>query len=201
MGPPGAGKGTQAQKIAAHYGLKHLSTGDLLRAAVAEGSDLGLKAREYMNAGKLVPDDVITGVVLDYIRAHRYQGILLDGFPRTVNQASGLSSAINPDNVKTICIDLQDEEVIKRLSARRVCRLCNWIYSESQPGNTGTCECGGELYQRDDDKAETIAHRLKVYHAQTIPVIDFFKNISSVVEVNGMGNPDEVFARIRVALD
>ncbi len=201
MGPPGAGKGTQAQKLAAHYGLRHLSTGDLLRAAVVEGSELGIKAKEYMSSGQLVPDEVITGVVLDYIHHHRYQGLLLDGFPRTVFQAEGLSKAVSADNVKAISIDLKDEEVVKRLSARRVCRICSWIYSDSLPGSTGTCECGGELYQRDDDKPETIKHRLEVYHAQTKPVIDFFKKFSSVVEVDGLGKPDEVFARIQATLD
>jgi len=201
MGPPGAGKGTQAQKLATHYGLKHLSTGDLLRAAVAEGSELGIKAKEFMNSGKLVPDDVITGVVLDYIHNHRYQGLLLDGFPRTVGQAEGLSTAIKRENMKAVTIDLADDTVIKRLSARRVCRICGWIYSDSQPGATGICECGGELYQREDDKPETIANRLVVYHAQTKPVIEFFRNHTGIVEIDGSGKPDEVFSRIRAALD
>ncbi len=201
MGPPGAGKGTQAQKLASHYGLKHLSTGDLLRASVAEGKELGLKAKEFMNAGKLVPDSVITRVVLEYIHSHRYQGLLLDGFPRTVPQAAGLEGAVKRENVKVVSLNLSDEEVIKRLSARRVCRICGWVYSESQPGGAGTCECGGELYQREDDKPATIAHRLEVYHAQTWPVIDFYQKNGGVVEVDGIGNPDEVFARIQEALD
>lgn len=201
MGPPGAGKGTQAQKLATHYGLQHLSTGDVLRAAVAEGTELGVKAKEFMNAGKLVPDDVITGVVLDYIHSHRYRGLLLDGFPRTVPQADGLGSAIKQENIKVVSLDLPDEEVIKRLSSRRVCRVCGWIYSGGPDSGTGKCECGGELYQRDDDKAETIANRLKVYHAQTQPVIDYYKNHGGVVEVNGLGKPEEVFTRVRKELD
>lgn len=201
MGPPGAGKGTQAQKLASYYGLKHLSTGDLLRTAVAEGTEIGLKAKEFMTTGKLVPDDVITKIVIEYIHNHRYQGLLLDGFPRTVSQADGLSKSVKQEDVKVVTLELPDDEVIKRLSARRVCRLCGWIYSESQSGITGTCECGGELYQREDDRPSTIAHRLEVYHAQTKPVIDYYKDYVGVVKVNGLGKPEEVFVRIRDALD
>jgi adenylate kinase len=201
IGPPGAGKGTQAQKLASHYGLKHISTGDMLRSALAEGTSLGLKAGDYMKAGKLVPDEIIIGVVLEYINAHKYLGLLLDGFPRTVLQAEGLSKMIKADDLKVVCLDLNDDEVIQRISARRVCRVCGWIYTATDLNAEGTCECGGDLYQREDDKAETIRHRLEVYHQQTKPVLDFYTLHGGVITVPGSGSPDDVFLRLKAALD
>lgn len=202
LGAPGAGKGTQAEKIKEHYGMIHLSTGDLLRAAVKEGTDLGHLAKEYMDAGKLVPDDVILGIISDFLQEHEGDGILFDGFPRTVAQAEGLDRLLQEDTVKTVALQVDDQVVIDRLSSRRSCRACGRIYNLAfgiAPKGE-KCECGGEIYQRDDDKAETIANRLRVYHSQTEPIIDFYRNRGLLVEVDGLGTPLAIFERVREAL-
>ena len=202
LGAPGAGKGTQAERLVRDYSLKHLSTGDLLRAAVAEGSELGDRAKSYMDAGQLVPDEVILGIIRDYLQTHAGEGVLFDGFPRTVAQAEGLDRLVKNGRLRALSILVPDEEVISRLSARRVCRSCGRVYNLAfgiLPEGDG-CRCGGELYQRDDDRAETIARRLEVYHAQTEPVIDYYRRRGLLVEVDGLGGPDEVYARIGDAL-
>jgi len=203
LGAPGAGKGTQAERIVRGYNLNHLSTGDLLRAAVKEGTELGKLAKDYMDKGQLVPDDVILGIIRDYIAEHTGEGILFDGFPRTAVQAKGLDEILHGAKVKTISLEVDDEDVIRRLSARRSCRACGRVYNPAlgiNPASHDKCECGGEIYQRDDDKPETIANRLKVYHEQTEPVIDYYGAKSSLFEVKGTGTPDEVFTRIREVL-
>ena len=202
LGAPGAGKGTQAEKIVTEFNLNHLSTGDLLRAAVAEGSELGNLAKEYMNKGQLVPDDVILGIINDYMKQRSGEGVLFDGFPRTVAQAEGLDEILKGVEVLTVSLMVDDAQVIKRLSARRSCRECGKIYNPAlgiMPDGD-KCACGGEIYQRDDDKAETIANRLNVYHDQTEPVIDYYRNKSLLLEVEGTGSPDEVFSHVRSAL-
>ncbi|MCF7810375.1 adenylate kinase [bacterium] len=203
LGAPGAGKGTQAEKIKVEYNLLHLSTGDLLRAAVADGTELGKLAKDYMNAGKLVPDDVILGIIRDFMKENTGKGVLFDGFPRTVMQAGGLDEILRDEKVRALSLEVDDEQVIKRLSARRVCRECGKVYNPAlgiNPPKENACECGGEIYQRDDDHAETIANRLKVYHDQTEPVIEYYRGKSQLLIVNGTGTPDEVFGRIREAL-
>ncbi len=202
FGPPGAGKGTQAEMLTRDYNLNHLSTGDLLRAAVAEGSELGRRARGYMNAGQLVPDDVILEIIRDYIDAHTGEGVLFDGFPRTVAQAEGLDRLVDDEQVRVLSLVVPDEQAINRSLTRRVCRNCGKVYNPASgimpKGNS--CECGGELIKRDDDRAGTIARRLEVYYAQTEPVLDYYRNKDLLLEVNGLGEPDEVFARIKEAL-
>ncbi len=203
LGAPGAGKGTQAKKIAASFNLNHLSTGDLLRTAVAEGSELGSLAKGYMDKGQLVPDDVILGIIRDYLDEHTGVSILFDGFPRTVAQAEGLDSLLKGDSVRTVSLEVDDEQVIKRLSARRSCRVCGKIYDTAlgiNPAPDGRCTCGGEIYQRDDDQAETIASRLTIYHDQTEPVISFYRGKGLLIEIEGTGSPDDVFSRIREVL-
>jgi len=204
LGAPGAGKGTQAERLVKEYGLRHLSTGDLLRAAVADGSQLGKLAQSYMNSGGLVPDDVILGVIRDYLEQNKGGGILFDGFPRTAVQADGLARLLKGNSATAVMLAVPDQLVIDRLSARRVCRSCGRVYNPAlgimPPG--GRCECGGdgELYQRDDDRPETIRRRLEVFHSQTEPVLEYYRRQGTLREVDGVGAPDEVFARVKKAL-
>ncbi len=204
LGAPGSGKGTQAEKIVAQYNLDYLSTGDLLRTAVAEGNALGKLAKGYIDKGQLVPDDVILGIIRDYIDEHTGVGILFDGFPRTIAQAEGLDDLLKGDTVLTVSLEVDDEQVIKRLSARRSCRICGKTYNMVlgiNPAPNGRCSCGGEIYQRDDDQIETIANRLRIYHDQIEPVKDFYRRKGLLVEIEGTGSPDDVFDRIREVLD
>lgn len=203
LGAPGAGKGTQAEKIVARYNLNHLSTGELLRTAVADGSELGSLAKGYIDEGQLVPDDVILGIIRDYLDEHTGVGHLFDGFPRTVAQAEGLDELLKCNSVRTVSLEVDDEQVITRLSVRRSCRVCGKIYNPAlgiSPAPDGRCACGGEIYQRDDDQVETIANRLKIYHNQTEPVKDFYRRKGRLVEIAGTGSPDDVFDRIREVL-
>ncbi len=204
LGAPGAGKGTQAERISEGYNLRHLSTGDLLRGAVAEGSELGRMAKGYMDAGELVPDDVILGIIRDYLNDHAGEGILFDGFPRTLTQAEGLDRLIEGYELKALALEVPDEVVVERLSSRRVCRECGKIFNPAagiMPDGDRCTECGGEVYQRDDDRPETIRQRLEVYHNQTEPIIDYYKRRGLLVEIEGRGDPDEIFNRVRKALD
>lgn len=203
LGAPGAGKGTQAEKIRDHYKLNHLSTGDLLRAAVKDGTELGKLAKSYMDGGKLVPDDVILGIIRDYLLVHKGQGILFDGFPRTLAQAEGLADLLKNEEPTTVALITPDQAVIERLSSRRTCRNCGKVYNPAlgiKPLKENQCECGGEVYQRDDDRPDTIANRLSVYHSQTEPIIEFYRERGNLVEVDGMGKPDVIFHRIQTAL-
>lgn len=202
LGAPGAGKGTQAERIKTHFDMQHLSTGDLLRAAVKEGSELGKLAKDYMDGGKLVPDDVILGIINDYMKANEGAGILFDGFPRTVAQAEGLDGFLKDAEVKVVSLEIEDEVVINRLSSRRSCRACGRVYNPAlgiKPAGDA-CECGGEIYQRDDDRAETIANRLDIFHTQTEPIIEFYGVRNVLYKVNGNGAPDEIFKRVKEAL-
>lgn len=202
LGAPGAGKGTQAEKIREHYHLQHLSTGDLLRTAVKEGTDLGRLAKEYMDGGKLVPDDVILGIIRDYLTANAGTGILFDGFPRTVAQAEGLDQLITNEEVKVVALQVEDQSVIDRLSSRRTCKSCGKVYNPAfgivPQGDD--CECGGEIYQRDDDRPDTIANRLNVYHNQTEPIIEYYRQKNWLFDINGQGSPNEIFVTIQDVL-
>ena len=202
LGAPGAGKGTQAEKIKTHYNLRHLSTGDALRTAVKEGTALGKQAKDYMDAGKLIPDDVILGIIRDYLHFYKGEGILFDGFPRTVAQAEGLDELTAGAEVKAVALQVADSEVIGRLASRRTCRSCGKVYNPAFGINPtgGNCECGGEIYQRDDDRAETIANRLSVYHQQTEPIIEYYRARDLLIEVDGLGTPDDIFQRAKEAL-
>lgn len=208
LGPPGAGKGTQAEGIVKEFGLVHISTGDMLRAAVKNQTEMGLKAQEYMTAGALVPDEVVIGIVRDRIAEPDVadKGFLLDGFPRTVNQAEELDkvlSSMDKSIDAVVNIVVADEELLSRLTGRRICKSCQKPYHVmfKPPKADGVCDdCGGELYQRADDTIETVKNRLDVYHNQTAPLIGYYKNQSILVDIDGTKTVGEVFADIANAL-
>ncbi len=203
LGPPGAGKGTQAQALIDKFAIPQISTGDMLRAAVKEGTALGVEAKKFMNAGQLVPDEVIVGLIRERIQgADCGNGFLLDGFPRTVNQADALGKMLEDFGIgldHVVSIEVPDEELVGRLTGRWTCRGCNAMYhvKTMPPKQEGVCDkCGGELYQRDDDKEATIRQRLATYHANTKPLIDYYRNESLLREVNGLGTPTDIAKRV-----
>lgn len=195
MGCPGAGKGTQAARLQSAYNLQHISTGDLLRTEMASGSALGKQVAEVINHGNLVSDELMVSMLATRVEATD-KGIIFDGFPRTVAQAQALEKMLKQYNrsvTQVIMIDLPEEEVVKRLSSRRLCKKCG------RPAATTTqpvCECGGELYVRADDAPESVKHRLEVYHKDTLPVKNFYQNSGKYVEINGHQTPDQVFKDI-----
>ena len=200
LGPPGAGKGTQAARVCEKLSIPHISTGDMLRSAISQGTPMGLKAKTYVESGALVPDEVLIEMVRERLsNADCANGYLLDGFPRTVHQAEALNDISAPDLV--IDVDVSDEKLLSRLTGRRVCRACQGTFHISTLANEKVCpDCGGELYQRKDDSPETITNRLNVYHQQTAPLIDFYKAKGSLRRVEGDQTPDEVTRAILTAL-
>ena len=207
FGPPGAGKGTQAKKLAGHYKIPHISTGDILRANLREGTELGLAAKEYMDKGELVPDEVLIGIIKNRLAEPDCQvGFLLDGYPRTIPQAdalSGILDEISKPLEVVLNIDVPDDELVIRLGGRRMCRCgASYHIKFNPPEKDGICDtCGGTLYQRDDDKDDAIRQRLKVYQEQTQPLIDYYDRMGILVTVDGTGDIDEVFADICDVLD
>jgi adenylate kinase len=208
LGPPGAGKGTQAIRVAERYSIPHISTGDIFRAAIKEGTEVGLKAKSYLDSGELVPDTVVTEIVAERISKQDCAGgFLLDGFPRTMAQAEALDKILSESGCPlTAVVDLAVEKqpLIERLTSRRMCSECGENYNlVSKPTKQeGVCDkCGGGLYQRDDDKRETIENRLSVYENQTAPLIKHYEGGGRLVSVSGTGAMDEVFGRICEALD
>ena len=203
VGPPGSGKGTQAKMLIEKYSIPQISTGDILREAVKEGSELGKKAKTIMDKGSLVPDELVVGIIEERLKkADCKGGFILDGFPRTVAQAQALDSILDKmdlDIDHLLNIEVDDEELLKRLTGRRTCKSCGSGYHIifDPPTKENVCsECDGDLYQRDDDKEDTIKSRLKVYHDQTAPVVDFYKKKNLSRTINGLGKIDEVFTRI-----
>ena len=204
LGPPGAGKGTQAARLEDYYDIPHISTGDIFRKAIKEETELGQKAKEFIDEGKLVPDEVTNGIVKERLaESDCKDGFILDGFPRTINQSEALSQILNDLNYEldaAVNIAVSDDEVIKRLSGRRVCSDCGATYHVdfNPPQEEGVCDkCGGELYQRDDDTPETIKERLEVYYDKTAAVVDYYKDKGLVVTINGQQSLDDVFAAIK----
>lgn len=203
IGPPGAGKGTQARLLQDRFSIPQISTGDLLREAIREGTSLGKQARTYMDAGELVPDQLVTAMVAERLKKPDcINGFLLDGFPRTIAQAEALAESLTQGKQQLDCalsIVVPKQELVERLSGRWVCRSCSAMYHErfSPPKQAERCDqCGGELYQRTDDKLETVTARLDVYERSTAPLIDFYKNNGLLRSVDGTGEPQEVFRRI-----
>jgi adenylate kinase len=203
LGAPGAGKGTQASRIVADYGIPHISTGDILRGAVANGTKMGLEAKKYMDAGELVPDHVVIGIVKDRLQEpDTAKGFLMDGFPRTIPQAEALDKALEvlERAITKVVVLLVDEELIlKRLTGRRVCRRCQTPFHMyfNKPKKEGACDkCGGELYQRDDDTEATVKNRLEVYRKQTEPLVDYYDRAGVVVRIDGAQEAEATYADI-----
>ena len=203
LGPPGSGKGTQAQKMIERYNIPQISTGDILRGAVKERTPLGVEAQGYMDQGRLVPDEVVVGIVRDRLKAPDCtEGFILDGFPRTLPQAEALDVTLHEmkreiDHV--VSIEVDKEELLKRLTGRRTCQTCGAMYHLifDPPTRDGICDkCGGELYQRDDDQEETIRERLQIYEEQTTPLIAYYRGKGLLRPIDGVGEIEEIFQKI-----
>jgi len=198
LGAPGAGKGTQAKTLAQKKNLAHLATGDLLRAEVAAATELGLAAKAFMDRGDLVPDDVMIGMIKGRLESPASDGILLDGFPRTVAQAGALDEALAAANTsvdRSIFFKVSEEELVRRLAGRTTCPDCQWAYHDTfnKPQNADKCDdCGSDLVRREDDKPEAVRNRLKVYATQTTPVLDHYREAGNLVEVDGEQSIDAV---------
>lgn len=208
LGAPGVGKGTQAKMLADKYDIPHISTGDIFRANIKNGTELGTKAKEYMDKGLLVPDELTCDLVVDRIKQDDCaKGYILDGFPRTIPQAECLDNALNAMNDKidyAVNVDVPDENIIKRMSGRRACVGCGATYHivYNPTKEEGICDrCGKELILRDDDKPETVENRLNVYHEQTQPLIDYYNNKGVLQEVDGTKDMQEVFDAIVAVLE
>ncbi len=203
LGAPGAGKGTQAKMIADQYGLPHVSTGDIFRANIKNGTELGRKAKEYMDQGQLVPDELTVEILLDRVSQEDCNnGYILDGFPRTIPQAEVLTTELSKRNESidlAIDVEVPDENIIRRMSGRRACLSCGATFNISSvpPKVEGICDrCGNELVQRDDDKEETVKGRLEVYHKQTLPLIQYYKEQGVLKTVDGTKSVESIFAEI-----
>ena len=204
LGPPGAGKGTQARRLADSTGMKHLSTGDILRAEVTAKSELGLLAKGFMDTGDLVPDSNIIAMIQQYIDDP--VGVLLDGFPRTVVQAESLDNSLEAVGLpvdKVVHMSVDTDELVKRLSTRAICKNCQTPYNleSDPPAKARVCDnCGGEVAVRDDDKPEAVLNRMKVYQELTAPVLDYYKSRGDVAEIIATGTPDSVFEKLSQAI-
>jgi adenylate kinase len=208
MGPPGAGKGTQAELIKAAYPIPHISTGDMFREAVANGTAMGIEAKKYMDAGQLVPDKVTIGVVEERLaKADCESGFLLDGFPRTAVQAQALDQVLAKGGKKVevaLNISVPDDVLILRMSGRVSCTTCKAVYNIKfkPPTSAGVCDkCGGELVQRSDDREETVKNRLKVYMEQTQPLLNYYENQGILTTVDGNRDTKEVFKDVKAVLE
>ncbi|MEW6410689.1 MAG: adenylate kinase [Nitrospirota bacterium] len=208
LGAPGAGKGTQAKKLIEKYGIPQISTGDILRKAVADGTPLGKEAKSYMDKGELVPDKVVIGLIEERLSQDDCKnGYILDGFPRNTPQAEVLDTMLSTLGKPldfALSVDVRKDDLLKRLAGRRTCKNCQQMYNIyfSPPKKENICDrCGGELYQRDDDREETIRKRLDVYDAQTAPLIEYYKKKGILKSVLGVGNIDEIFNKVCAVLE
>lgn len=203
LGPPGAGKGTQADKIAKEYNIPHISTGDIFRANIKKETELGLKAKQYIDNGELVPDSVVVAIVEDRIKQDDTEnGFLLDGFPRTENQALALDAALKDMSIAldaVINIDVDSKILVTRITGRRICKDCGATFHVefNPPAEEGVCDqCGGELYQRSDDNEDTVQNRIDVYNKQTAPLIEYYSKQDLIKSIDGEQNIDKVFTDI-----
>jgi adenylate kinase len=208
LGPPGAGKGTQARALATLWGIPQVASGDLLRGVVREDSELGREAASYMDRGQLVPDELVLKLIDQRLRKKDARaGFILDGFPRNVTQAEALAKGLDHYGLKldkAVAVIVPDEEIVKRISGRRTCRNCDAMYHVvfEPPAKPGICDkCGGELYQREDDAEETVRERLKVYAETTRPLLDHYGRLGLLAQVNGVGRTEEVEKRILAAVN
>jgi len=209
LGPPGAGKGTHAERLVEDYGLVHLSTGNILREAAAAGTELGNKAKAHMDVGELVPDELVIGIIRDRLAEDdiKQRGVLLDGFPRTIAQAEALAQVmaqLQLTGLLVINLSVSDEVLIHRLSGRRMCDTCDAIFNVDRDGvdvGDDCSECaGGKLYQRSDDKPETITERLRTYYEQTAPLIGYYTERGLLIDIDGSAEADEVYERVTASL-
>jgi adenylate kinase len=205
FGPPGAGKGTQAQLLKDRLGIPHISSGDLFRYHLRQGTELGQRAAEYIKQGRLVPDDVTIGIILDEVLGLPVEkGFILDGFPRTTDQAKALEDALETQSRpidKVLFINVPEEELLKRLSSRYICRNCQAPQTKVNGGEAARCsKCGGELYQREDDRPEAVKQRIQVYRDETLPVLEFYRELGLLVDVPGVSSVECVQQRILDAL-
>ncbi|HWG73816.1 MAG TPA: adenylate kinase [Acidimicrobiales bacterium] len=207
LGKQGAGKGTQAIRLSRHYVVPHISTGDVFRAAVRSGSEFGKRAKEYLDAGELVPDEVVIGVVTERLTHDdtTHRGFILDGYPRTVGQAAALVDILEPQALDAaLDIQVDTDHVLSRLAARRVCNDCGANYSviDNRPSVKGICDvCGGEVVQRDDDTEAAIRRRLELYETETAPLIEWYRERDILASIDGLGTPDEVTERLISEID
>jgi adenylate kinase len=208
LGPPGAGKGTQAQRMVDRYRIPQISTGDILRAAVKESTPLGAKAKGFMDQGKLVPDEIVIGIIAERLKAKDCDsGFILDGFPRTIPQAEALEPILAKLGKKidhVVNIEVDSEELVRRLTGRRTCKNCGAMFHVlfQPPKKEGVCDrCGGPLYQRADDNEEAIRTRLKEYEKQTAPLIQYYRGKKTLRSIQGVGGPDQIFGQIARVLD
>jgi adenylate kinase len=208
FGPPGSGKGTQGKMIAEEIGIPHIATGDIMRQAISDGTELGLKVKEFVGKGLLVPDEIVIQVIEERLKKDDAKnGFILDGFPRTIPQAVALDELfqkINIQHYKVIWLDVPDDEIVKRISGRRTCKNCQAVYNIyfNPPKVDGICDvCGGELFIREDDKEEKVKKRLEVFREQTLPLIDYYqKKGKKIIKVNGVGSVDEIKERIKMEI-
>lgn len=208
IGPPGAGKGTQAKKLMDRYFIPQISTGDMLREAKAQRTPMGIEAQKHMDSGKLVPDEVVIGIVKERLsKDDCRKGFMLDGFPRTIPQAESLDNILKDLNKKidhVILLEVDDNEIIERITNRRSCTKCGKIYNLKfdPPSKTGKCDCGGDLMLRDDDKEETIMKRLDAYKSQTAPLVSFYEKKGFVRRITGTGSKaEQVFEKIKTMIE
>lgn len=205
LGPPGSGKGTQAVRLSKELGIPHISTGDLFRYNISQNTDLGKRAKTYMDKGQLVPDEVVLDMLFDRVsQADSSKGYLLDGFPRTIPQAKALDIHLGSGvKVTALNLEVSDDAIFKRMAGRLTCKNCGNIQNKflAPPAKEGVCDkCGGELYQRSDDAPEVVRERLRVYHEQTKPLISYYGKKGVLVNVNGENSPDAVFQELLRAL-
>lgn len=206
IGPPGSGKGTQAKRLANHFAIPHISTGDMLREAVAEGTELGREAAPIMSSGGLVSDDLMIGIINDRLaKPDAQQGFILDGFPRTLVQAEKLDGLVGngKDSLRVLQLLVPDDAIVRRITLRRTCAQCGAIYhlENNPPATASVCDrCGAEVIARADDTEEAVRKRLEAFHRQTLPVATYYRSKSVLREVDGIGPVDEVFERIEHSL-